>query len=49
MRLLADENVHTGIIQGLRKANFEVVFSPTLIWLVIKTERFWNMQRRMIF
>jgi len=30
MRLLADENVHTGIIQGLRKANFEVVFVPDI-------------------
>ncbi len=28
MRLLADENLHTGIIQGLRKANFEVIFVP---------------------
>ncbi len=28
MRLLADENLHVGIIQGLRKANFEVLFAP---------------------
>ena len=25
MRILADENVHTGIIQGLNQANFEVL------------------------
>lgn len=30
MRLLADENLHKGIIQGLREANFEVVFVPDL-------------------
>jgi predicted nuclease of predicted toxin-antitoxin system len=30
MRLLADENLHTGIIQGLRKANFEVIFVPDI-------------------
>jgi len=30
MKLLADENVHTGIIQGLRKANFEVIFVPDI-------------------
>jgi predicted nuclease of predicted toxin-antitoxin system len=30
MRLLADENVHTGIIQGLRNANFEVIFVPDI-------------------
>jgi predicted nuclease of predicted toxin-antitoxin system len=28
MKLLADENLHTGIIQGLRNANFEVIFVP---------------------
>ena len=30
MRLRADENLHTGIIQGLRKANFEVIFVPDI-------------------
>src|SRR4030042_5334983 len=30
MRLLADENLHAGIIQGLRKANFEVIFVPDI-------------------
>jgi hypothetical protein len=30
MRLLADENVHTDIIQGLRKENFEVIFVPDI-------------------
>jgi predicted nuclease of predicted toxin-antitoxin system len=30
MRLLADENLHTGIIQGLREANFEVIFVPDI-------------------
>ena len=30
MRLLADENLHGGIIQGLRKANFEVIFVPDI-------------------
>jgi predicted nuclease of predicted toxin-antitoxin system len=30
MRLLADENLHTDIIQGLRKANFEVIFVPDI-------------------
>ena len=30
MRLLADENVHTGIIQGLQNANFEVIFVPDI-------------------
>lgn len=30
MRLLADENLHAGIIQGLRKANFEVIFAPDI-------------------
>jgi predicted nuclease of predicted toxin-antitoxin system len=30
MRLLADENLHTGITQGLRKANFEVIFVPDI-------------------
>jgi len=28
MRILADENLHTDIIQGLRKANFDVIFVP---------------------
>jgi hypothetical protein len=30
MRLLADENLHAGIIQGLRRANFEVIFAPDI-------------------
>jgi len=30
IRLLADENLHAGIIQGLRKANFEVIFAPDI-------------------
>ena len=30
MRLLADENLHAGIIQGLRKSNFEVLFVPDI-------------------
>ena len=30
MRLLADENLHAGIIQGLRKAKFEVIFVPDI-------------------
>jgi len=28
MRILADENIHTNHLQGLRKANFEVIFVP---------------------
>jgi len=30
MKLLADENLHLGIIQGLRKAKFEVIFVPDI-------------------
>jgi len=30
MRLLADENLHGGIIQGLRKVYFEVLFVPDI-------------------
>jgi predicted nuclease of predicted toxin-antitoxin system len=30
MRLLADENLHAGIIQRLRRANFEVIFAPDI-------------------
>ena len=28
MKILADENIHTGIINELRKAGFEVLFIP---------------------
>ena len=30
MRLLADENLHTEILGGLRQANYEVLFVPDL-------------------
>jgi predicted nuclease of predicted toxin-antitoxin system len=30
MRILANENLHTGIIRGLREANFEVLFVPDI-------------------
>ena len=30
MRILANENLHTDIVQGLRKANFEVLFVPDI-------------------
>lgn len=30
MRFLANENLHTGIVRGLREANYEVPFVPDL-------------------
>ncbi len=30
MRFLANENLHTGIVRGLREANYEVLFVPDL-------------------
>lgn len=30
MKLLADENIHLGIIQGLQKVKFEVIFIPDI-------------------
>lgn len=30
MKLLADENVHTGIIHGVRKAGYDIVFVPDI-------------------
>ena len=30
MRILANENLHMGIVQGLREVNYEVLFVPDL-------------------
>jgi len=30
IKILADENVHTGIVRGLRKADYEVLFVPEI-------------------
>ena len=30
MRLLANENLHTGIIQGLQQANYDILFVPDI-------------------